>query len=135
VLHLAPEHLGAVTITVDVRDGAVRVDLAGGQAAVAAVRDGLDQLRSTLADSGLDLADVRLRSSAGDPAQDRPGEHATTPFQADAGGGAGRGSADDRSRREPAPDRPAVPGAATPAPGSARIGRGTRAEEGIDVLI
>jgi Flagellar hook-length control protein FliK len=62
VLRLEPEHLGAVTLTVDVRAGAVRMAVAGGTQALAAVREGIERLRSSLADAGLDLGDVALRA-------------------------------------------------------------------------
>jgi hypothetical protein len=64
VMRLDPEHLGAVTVTVDVREGAVRMAVAGGAEALAAVREGLGHLRSALADAGLDLGDVALRPDA-----------------------------------------------------------------------
>ncbi len=62
VLHLAPEHLGELTVTVDVRQGAVRLDVLGGGSALTALGQDLDSLRSQLADAGLDLADVSMRS-------------------------------------------------------------------------
>jgi flagellar hook-length control protein FliK len=64
VLRLDPEHLGAVTVTVDVRAGAVRMAVAGTSEALAAVREGIAHLRSALADAGLDLGDVALRPEA-----------------------------------------------------------------------
>jgi flagellar hook-length control protein FliK len=62
VLHLAPEHLGELTVTVDVRQGAVRLDVLGSGSALTALGQDLDSLRSQLADAGLDLADVSMRS-------------------------------------------------------------------------
>jgi hypothetical protein len=62
VLRLDPEHLGAVTLTVDVHAGSVRMTVSGGADALAAVREGLAQLRSSLAQAGLDLGDVALRA-------------------------------------------------------------------------
>ncbi|HVN13059.1 MAG TPA: flagellar hook-length control protein FliK [Kineosporiaceae bacterium] len=75
VLRLEPEHLGEVTVTLDVRSGAVRMAVSGGAEALAAVREGLGHLRSSLADSGLDLGDVALRpeaAAAGAAATDGP---------------------------------------------------------------
>ena len=76
VMHLSPEHLGPVTVTVDVRDGAVRLELVGGSGALGALGQGLDSLRSQLADAGLDLADVAMRpdDQAGNPFGRGPGE-------------------------------------------------------------
>jgi hypothetical protein len=54
-----------VTLTVDVRGGSVRLAVAGGPEAVAALREGMDQLRRQLAESGLDLADVTLHDDGG----------------------------------------------------------------------
>jgi flagellar hook-length control protein FliK len=67
VLHLSPEHLGQLTLTVDVRAGAVALTVAGGEAALSALRDGLSDLRDQLGQSGLDLGDVTLRQDAGNP--------------------------------------------------------------------
>jgi hypothetical protein len=72
VLTLTPERLGPVTLTVDVRRGSVRLAVAGGPEAVAALREGMEELRRQLAESGLDLADVTLhdggqRRDAGGP--------------------------------------------------------------------
>jgi flagellar hook-length control protein FliK len=67
VLRLEPDHLGAVTVTVDVRAGAVRMAVAGGPQALAAVREGIAHLRTVLADAGLDLGDVALRADALQP--------------------------------------------------------------------
>jgi flagellar hook-length control protein FliK len=67
VLRLEPEHLGAVTVTVDVRAGAVRMAVTGAAEALAAVREGIAHLRAALADAGLDLGDVALRPDAPGP--------------------------------------------------------------------
>ena len=61
VLRLDPEHLGEVTVTVDVRGGDVRMAVTGGEQALAALREGLGQLRSSLSRAGLELGDVALR--------------------------------------------------------------------------
>jgi len=61
VLRLDPEHLGEVTLTVDVRGSSVRLAVSGGAEAVGAVHAGLAHLRSSLAESGLALGDVALR--------------------------------------------------------------------------
>jgi hypothetical protein len=67
VLKLSPEHLGEVTITLDVRAGGVRLDLAAGTQALAALQADLGQLRDDLAGSGLDLSDVTLTSQGSGP--------------------------------------------------------------------
>ena len=76
VMHLSPEHLGPVTVTVDVLDGAVRLELVGGSGALGALGHDLDSLRSQLADAGLDLADVTMRADdqTGGPFGRGPGE-------------------------------------------------------------
>ena len=79
VLHLTPEHLGALTLTIDVRAGQVSLGIAGGQAALSTLREGLGQLRDQLAQAGLGLGDVSLTQSSASPA--------------DAGAGNGNGSA------------------------------------------
>jgi hypothetical protein len=68
VLRLDPEHLGEVTLTVDVRGGSVRLAVSGGAEAVGAVHAGLAHLRSSLAESGLALDDVALRPDGAAPA-------------------------------------------------------------------
>jgi len=66
VMHLSPEHLGELTLTVDVRNGSVQLAMTGGEAAIATLREGIGLLRDQLADSGLDLGTVSLRDNATD---------------------------------------------------------------------
>jgi Flagellar hook-length control protein FliK len=129
VLRLEPEHLGEVTVTVDVRAGAVRMAVSGGTAALAAVRDGLQHLRASLADSGLDLGDVALRpdaasavpaatSSAAPGSDDGDPVSGTRP---DAGTGAGATGGEQRPAREQPRAGP------VDVPESPSAGRGRRA--------
>jgi flagellar hook-length control protein FliK len=60
VFRLSPDNLGSVTVTLDVRSGQVRLDLAAGAQALTTLGSDLGQLRSQLADAGLNLADVTL---------------------------------------------------------------------------
>ncbi len=146
VLRLDPEHLGEVTLTVDVRAGSVRLAVSGGAEAVSAVQAGLAHLRSSLAESGLALGDVALRPDAGAPAVPQPPSTTGTgtdardpgsrPFAApdgSASGGPGRdrpasGGEGDRERRDHAPDRTVPTAAATPVVGRLRPG-------GLDVRV
>ncbi|MDQ1293590.1 MAG: flagellar hook-length control protein FliK [Actinomycetota bacterium] len=67
VLHLSPEHLGAVQVTVDLLDGQVTLRLTAGDAALSALRGDMSELRAQLSQAGLELGDVDLRSwSSGD---------------------------------------------------------------------
>jgi hypothetical protein len=86
VMRLSPEQLGEVTVTLEVRAGAVRMDLLAAPAALAALQADLGELRDQLAGSGLDLADVTLR-------------------QPDAGGGSPSGR-DQPGRDQPGRDQP-----------------------------
>lgn len=63
VIRLAPEHLGEVTVTLDVRGGSVRIDLIAGPQAIGALRADLGDLHDQLAQSGLQLDDVSLSQS------------------------------------------------------------------------
>jgi flagellar hook-length control protein FliK len=70
VIKLNPEHLGQVTLTLDVHGGNVRMDVLAGPQAIDALRNDLSDLRNQLAQSGLQLDDVSLRqsgTSGGDP--------------------------------------------------------------------
>jgi flagellar hook-length control protein FliK len=80
VLHLAPEHLGELTLTVDVRAGTVALAVAGQDGALAGLRDGLAQLRTALAEAGLDLGDVSMSTPDRTPdrAPERDGEQKPT---------------------------------------------------------
>ena len=105
VMHLSPEHLGPVTVTVDVLDGAVRLELVGGSGALGALGHDLDSLRSQLADAGLDLADVTMRADdqTGGPLGRGPGERRPDggPDRGQAGA-AGAGST-DQPNQQPGP--------------------------------
>ncbi|HET9657799.1 MAG TPA: flagellar hook-length control protein FliK, partial [Kineosporiaceae bacterium] len=123
VLHLTPDHLGSVRVTVDVRAGQVRVDLAAGEAALHSLRQELGELRSQLAQSGLHLADVTLRDAGTDPGNGRGAQAwVTDPGTGGASGGpsGGPGSSGGRSGdgRPGAPSGPvgAVPAAAPSGP-------------------
>jgi hypothetical protein len=115
VLRLAPEHLGALTLTLDVRGGAVHLAVAGSEAALATLRDGLAGLRQELSSSGLDLADVTLRQDTADPGQ--PGAQNQ---QASPGSGGGGRRDDAPGETAPGPDpartRDVRPGATATAP-------------------
>jgi Flagellar hook-length control protein FliK len=116
VLRLSPEHLGDVTIALDVRAGGVRLDLAAGPQAISALQSDLGRLRDDLAGAGLNLGDVTLHSN-------------------DAGGQA---FARDRGQGDPAAagaDAPAPigPAPAVNAPGRAPV-PGRRLDGGIDLL-
>jgi flagellar hook-length control protein FliK len=123
VLRLAPEHLGELTMTVDVRAGTVHLAVAGSGTAIAALRDGLGQLRDHLGEAGLDLGELSLQ-------QDSGGSPRGQSKAFDLGGGSTGRRPDDTDRQgggsapRPAP-RPSFP--ATRADGSPRSG-------GIDVL-
>jgi len=92
VMHLSPEHLGQVTVTVEVRDGSVRLGLSAGAAALSALGSDLPDLRQQLAQSGLDLADVTMNSpdagsgQGGGPRGDRPDAARSAPAGRDTGG-------------------------------------------------
>ena len=136
VLRLDPEHLGEVTVTVDVRGADVRMAVSGGAEALAALRDGLGHLRSSLAASGLDLGDVALHpdaSAAAPPVTGSAGAAAPTtgttggtsgPGGDTSAGGRSAGSAGAPDGRRAPQDQgtPAVPAAAPP---TARAGRTT----------
>ena len=95
VLRLQPDHLGPVTVTVEVQAGAVRMHLLADGTALAALQQSLPELRSQLAQGGLALSDVTLR-------------------QPDSGGQgwAGRG---DGGRQQP-PGQPGGPDSRPPPP-------------------
>jgi hypothetical protein len=90
VLHLSPEHLGEVVITLDVRGTGVRLDMAAGGPALAALQTDLGRLRDDLAASGLDLSDVTLHSQdagARSFTGRRPGQDPPAAYQSAAPGG------------------------------------------------
>jgi flagellar hook-length control protein FliK len=90
VLHLTPDHLGAVTVTLQVQGTDVRLDLAANQAALETLNAGLGELREELGAAGLDLTDVTLRPDDGGQQEGRaPGQD---------------GPADGRQEGRPAPD-------------------------------
>jgi flagellar hook-length control protein FliK len=76
VLHLTPDHLGPVTMTVDVRSGTVQLAVVGSESAVAALREGIADLRDQLSRSGLDLGDVSMRQDSADPGRGGPDRQA-----------------------------------------------------------
>jgi len=67
VLRLSPEHLGDLTVTIDVQGANVQVSMAGQSAAIATLRGGLDELRRQLSEAGLDLGSIALQDNASDP--------------------------------------------------------------------
>jgi len=93
VLHLTPEHLGALTLTIDVRAGQVSLGIAGGQAALSTLREGLGQLRDQLAQAGLGLGDVSLNQTSASPSD----------------AGAGNGNASARPDQAGQPGEPGQP--------------------------
>jgi flagellar hook-length control protein FliK len=95
VLHLTPDHLGPVTVTLQVQGSDVRLDLAANGAALAALNADLGELRDGLSASGLDLTDVTLRPSD-DGAQQQQGR---SPGQEGLGDGRqdGRSAGDGRT--------------------------------------
>jgi flagellar hook-length control protein FliK len=95
VLHLTPDHLGALTLTVDVRAGHVTLGVAGDQAALSTLRDGIGQLRDQLAASGLQLDDVSLQTAT-DSGRGRPDQQ---PFGTDLGGDRGNDRDSGRAAR------------------------------------
>ena len=99
VMHLSPDHLGDLTVTVDVRGASVQLSMSGEATAIATLREGMNHLRDQLSDAGLDLGSVALQDSAteGSP-QRRPG----------AGESDGRpGGAPGRSEARPGSERTA----------------------------
>lgn len=119
VLRLSPEHLGEVTITLDVRAGGIRLDLAAAPQALAALQADLGQLRDDLANSGLDLGDVTL--SAQNPG---PGTN---------GQGAARERWQESAPAERGPAGKAPADSATTAP-ALRTGSDRLRNGGLDVL-
>jgi flagellar hook-length control protein FliK len=95
-MHLNPEHLGAMTLTVDVRAGHVRLGVTGGETALDALRSGMGGLRDQLAASGLQLDDVRLQTSA-DTGQGRPDQQRPATADADVPG-RGQNQGQDRGQ-------------------------------------
>lgn len=87
-MHLSPDNLGDLTVTVDVRGASVQLSMSGEITAIATLREGMDHLRDQLSEAGLDLASVALQDSAteGSP-QRRPGAGET---DGDTGGPRGR---------------------------------------------
>jgi hypothetical protein len=149
VLRLDPEHLGEVTLTVDVRGGSVRLAVSGGAEAVGAVHAGLAHLRSSLAESGLSLGDVALRpdgaatgagTGTGTDPRDSAARAFTTPDGSTSGGpgrdgrtagGDGRGGRHSDGR---SPDTGTVP-APVPAPRPAPRARTTGSPGRLDVRV
>jgi flagellar hook-length control protein FliK len=139
VLHLTPGSLGAVTVTVDVRAGRVRLDLAASDGALSVLTQDLPKLRTQLADAGLDLADVTLNRQDGGAADGRrPNQEAAGSRQpgADASGAdsSARGGADTAPRDGAAADQGPVAGTAS-APARGRTTPTTTPATGrVDVL-
>jgi flagellar hook-length control protein FliK len=103
VLHLAPDHLGAVTVTLQVQGSDVRLDLAANAAALAALNADLGELRDGLNASGLELTDVTLRPDDGSGQQQpgrSPGQEGPGDGRQD-GGPAGDGRSTDGRSRQP----------------------------------
>jgi flagellar hook-length control protein FliK len=84
VLHLTPDHLGPVTVTLQVQGSDVRLDLAANQAALAALNADLGDLRDGLSASGLSLTDVTMRP---DDAGNAPQQQGRDPGQDGLGDG------------------------------------------------
>jgi hypothetical protein len=122
VLHLSPEHLGDVTITVEVRAGSVRLHVAGGDAALGALGQGMGDLRSQLADAGLDLADVSLRPDTGGAGGTGPGPDPRAAWEEEPGTGADQPRG--RPGSAPAPAAASTGTGAVPAAGTSPGGAG-----------
>jgi hypothetical protein len=67
-MRLQPEALGEVRVTLTVRDGAVQVQLTGGDDAARALAEGAPELRRVLEMAGATEARVVVRDLAGQPA-------------------------------------------------------------------
>ncbi len=131
VLHLAPEHLGELTLTVDVRAGTVALAMSGQDTALTVLRDGLNQLRDALARSGLDLGQVSM--TVADPGSDRgrdPQQDKAFGAQDDRAEGDGRdASGGTRS------DRSVLDGDDASRPNPAVVRAGTQPGAGLDLSI
>jgi flagellar hook-length control protein FliK len=118
VLRLSPEHLGDVTITLDVRGGGVRLDLVAGPQAITALQADLGRLRDDLAGSGLNLGDVSLHSQEpGGQSFGRDRGENGPPTGSSGSGPAGAGSGSPTSRPEP------------------QVAAGRRLDGGLDLLV
>jgi flagellar hook-length control protein FliK len=149
-MHLNPEHLGAMTLTVDVRAGHVRLGVTGGETALDALRSGMGGLRDQLAASGLQLDDVRLQTSP-DGGQGRPDQQRPATADADVPGrgqnqgqnggqafGQSMDAGDPRSGsgRSPLPERGATPdGPVSPLVGAGSGQSVAAARDRVDVRV
>jgi Flagellar hook-length control protein FliK len=132
VLRLEPEHLGALTLTVSVRAGRVRLEMSGSAAAMSALDADLGALREQLGAAGLGLDGVTLQPAAatgsGGQAGDQRSENGQNPLT---GGGPGTGDAAPGNRgeawrassaevfeTEPTPAAAATPETRPPGPGA-----------------
>jgi flagellar hook-length control protein FliK len=79
IIHLNPDNLGQVTVTMDVRAGEVRLDLAAGQQALSTLGNDLGQLRSQFAGAGLNLTDVTLSAQTADSGAGQPAPRRDAP--------------------------------------------------------
>ena len=124
VLHLTPDHLGPVTVTLQVQGSDVRLDLAANDAALAALNADLGELRDGLSASGLELTDVTLRPDDDGSQQQQPGALAgpgrpgrRTPGRQAGPGGDGRATEEGPTAGPAGRARRRAP---TPAPGPER---------------
>lgn len=124
-LHLSPEHLGDLTVTVDVRGSTVQVSMAGEPAAIASLRDALGLLRDQLSEAGLDLGQVSLQDKGSHGSREGSPRQGEASSQAGSdGGGPGR-SWERRSRGEQE----------QPTPGTAGQRGGQSTGRGIDLSL
>ncbi len=124
-LHLSPEHLGDLTVTVDVRGSTVQVSMAGEPTAIASLRDALGLLRDQLSEAGLDLGQVSLQDKGSHGSREGSPRQGEASSQAGSdGGGPGR-SWERRGRGEQE----------QPTPGTAGQRGGQSTGRGIDLSL
>jgi hypothetical protein len=140
VLHLTPDHLGAVTVTLQVQGTDVRLDLAANQAALDTLNAGLGELRDELGAAGLDLTDVTLRPDDGGRQEGRaPGQEGPADGRQDgrpAPGGDGRATDRGPDRRTGGPGQAAGIGPENRPGRSSETGPGeTRRGQPLDIRV
>ncbi|GAB3241661.1 flagellar hook-length control protein FliK [Kineosporia babensis] len=76
VIHLSPEELGDVKVTLSVNNGDVRMDLIAAPAALSQLQAGLSDLREQMSQAGLNLSDVTMDASPDPSSGDSAGSGA-----------------------------------------------------------